>query len=312
MEGEIVIVDTKIKKHMTRILCVLGAIALWLFVTYTEDPEMELWLRDIPLSYMNTESLAEKNLTILKSETPEHINVKVRGRRSSLMSVQNEDVYLSVDYSSIDGAGDYALPINAQITKQDLRVVKQSVETIPMSLDAVVTVEKAIHVTSSGAEPLGIREFTPSPASVRVTGSKMLLEQLQAVIHIDLREKKAAPNYKVTLQSPSNISFTSDQLFIENETVSISAIRALPVSLEAANIPDTVELERVECTPETVEIRGTLEDILAPDKISGSYAAWVGFGSSPSVSGNIPLVYPDNVEVLGETYAAAKFYFHQK
>ncbi len=304
--------DTKIKRHMPRILCVLAAIILWLFVTYTEDPEMELWLRDIPLSHIHTETLSQNNLTITEREYPETMDVKVRGRRSALLSVQIENLQTSVDYTSINKAGDYTLPIDVRVIGHDLRVVKQSVDAIRLTADSIVTVEKNIRITSSGAETLGIREFTASPASVRITGAKSLLENLQATIHVDLQDKNAESSYNVTLQSASNLPFTDADVKIDKSEVTISAVRALPVSLSAADVPDSIEIERVECTPETVEIRGKLEDIVPPENAFGSYAAWLSYGTSPAACGNIPLVFPDNVEVLGPTYASAKFYFHYK
>ena len=65
--------EPKIKAYVTQILCALCAIALWLFVSYTEDPQTELWVRNIPISYIGANELADRGLAFVSTEEKETV-----------------------------------------------------------------------------------------------------------------------------------------------------------------------------------------------------------------------------------------------
>ncbi len=308
MEGESA-VEKEVKRHVTQILCILCAIALWLYVTYTEDPEMQVWMRDIPVSYTGTEDLTARGITFVSKEEPEEINVKIAGRKSVLRRLLETDVRANVDYAAITGAGTHHLPISITLLQNDLRVSKVSVSSVKCQTDVLVTVEKTVGITSSGAEPLGIRDFAASPSTVRVSGPKGVLEHLKAGVYVDLTGGDAANSYTVSLSDQTGKPFSSDTVTIENDAVTISATRALPVKIEAANPPEGTEFTEVKCNPETADVRGALPALLESEAVHGAYETWVDFSSSPAKSGQVPLVYPDDVEPLGVSYASAEFHF---
>ena len=301
--------EKEVKKHVTQILCILSAIAIWLFVTYTEDPEMQTWMRDIPVTYIGADDLVARGITFVSREEPETVNVKVFGRKSVLRRLTEEDVRASVNYASIGGAGTHNLPINITLLEGDLRVSKLSVNSVRCQTDVLVTVEKTVSITSSGAETLGIRDFAASPATVQVSGPKTVLEHLKAGVYVDLTGGDAADSYTVTLSDHTGKRYEGETATIANDTVRISATRALPVRIEAANTPENKSITEVVCTPKTADIRGELPALLKTDAVYGAYGVWVNFSSSPAPGGQVRLVYPENVQVLGPSYASAEFHF---
>lgn len=308
MEGGFA-VEKEVKKHVTQILCILSAIALWLFVTYTEDPEMQAWIRDIPISYIGADDLTARGITFVSREEPETVNVKISGRKSVLRRLLESDVRASVNYASIGGAGTHSLPISITLLENDLRVSKLSVDFVRCQTDVLVTVDKTVSVTSSGAEILGIRDFAASPSTVQVSGPKTVLEHLKASVYVDLTGGDAADSYTVTLSDQTGKRYEGDTVTVVNDTVTISATRALPVQIEAANSPEDAEITEVVCDPKTVDVRGELAALLETDSVHGAYSVWADFTASPARGGQVRLLYPDDVQVLGPSYASAAFYF---
>ncbi len=310
MEGDSA-VEKEVKRHVTQILCILCAIALWLYVTYTEDPEMQVWMRNVPVSYTGADDLIARGITFVETEEPEQINVKVSGRRSLLHRLQNSDVRAQVDYSAIEGAGQQTLPINVSLSQNDLRITRLSESNVSCRTDLLVTVDKTVSITSSGAEELGIHDFAATPSTVRVTGPKSVLEHLKAGVYVDLTQDKITDSHPVVLSSQSGDTFMADAVTLGTDSVSLTATRSLPVTVEAANEPETGKIKEIVCNPKTADVRGDLRKLLSLESVPGTYSVWVNFSASPAQSGQVPLSYPAGVDVLGPTYASAEFHVEQ-
>ena len=300
--------EKKVKKHVTQIACVLCAIGLWSYVSYTEDPEMQVWMRNIPVSYIGAETLSQNGITFTEKEEPEEIHVKVSGRKSFLRRLRENDIHASVNYTGIQTAGEHVLPIQVTISQRDLWVTKLSQSSVECATDVSVTVEKTISVSAEGAEEKGLRDFTASPQTVRITGAKSTLEHMKAAVFLDFTEDNVGSTHEVTLLKEDGKPYTAGDIKIETETVTISATRALPIEIEAANTPPHGEIREVVCEPETAPVRGELEALLAAGPVRGAYKVWVDFSSSPAETGAVALVYPENVAPLGTTTARASFH----
>lgn len=300
MEGASAVEKKVNKKLVTQILCVLCAIALWLFVTYIEDPEMQLWLRNVPISYTGTTALQERGLVLLEREEPETINIKVSGRRSILQRLKQSDARAYVDYTPLTAKGEHKLPFSVALTKNDLEITKLSQEYITCKIDNRVTVEKQINITTSGAEKLSVRDFVPlSSDTVSVSGPESLLTNLRANIHINLAEE-VRETYSVFLTDQSGTRVNNNLIQMKNNTVSVSATRAVPIEIIPQSTPENVEITNVEYDPETVEIQGTLQDIMQISALQGSYKPYVNFDTSPAKAENISITYPDTVTPIGD------------
>lgn len=310
MEG-VSALEKKIKRYVMQIVCALSAIALWLFVTYTEDPEVRLWIRNVPVSYVGADVLASKNLVFTEKDEPTEINVKVAGRRSVLQRLLETDVRVVVDYSAISETGSHTLPFTVSLNRGDLQVTKLSQNTLRYEVDTLVTVEKTVTVTSSGAESLHISQFTASPATVKLTGPQSVLQHVNANVHVDLTSGKGADAYPITLSDQSGKKISMDNIAMEQDYVALSATRELPVSIEAMNLPQDRELDKVVYEPERIAVRGKLSDLLTVDAAPGISPVWVDFAASPATVGPIDLVIPENLQVIDTASATATYYFKE-
>lgn len=313
MEGASAVEKKVNKKLVTQILCVLCAIALWLFVTYVEDPEMQLWLRNVPISYTGTTALQERSLVLLEREEPKTINIKVSGRRSVLQRLKQSDARAYVDYSSLTAKGEYKLPFSVSLTKNDLEITKLSQESITCKIDNRITVEKEINITTSGAEKLSVRDFAPlSSATVSVSGPESLLSNVFANVHINLAEE-AQETYTVFLTDQTGTRINNNLIQLKNNAVSVSATRAVPIEIVPQNVPENVEITDTEYDPETAEVHGALQDILQITALQGTYKPYVNFGASPAKAENISITYPDTVTPVGDVpHISVTYHFNLK
>ena len=97
-----------------RIICVLLAIVIWLYVIYNDTPDFEKSFDGVMASITNTAVLTERGLTIYGDATTP-VEIVITGRRGDISSYTMSDVAAIVDVSSITEPGEYALAINPEV-----------------------------------------------------------------------------------------------------------------------------------------------------------------------------------------------------
>ena len=292
-----------------RILCAFSAVALWLFVTYTEDPEARLWFRDIPVTYVGAESLAARNLVFIEKDEPAEINIKLAGRRSAMQRLLDTDIKVVVDYSAVQEKGACTLPVQVTLGRNDVQILKLSHTFLSYQVDELETAEKNITITSSGAETLHLSQFDASPATVKVTAPKSLMPHLSASVHVDLSGGQAADTYPITVTDQRGQTLPEGAISLSQNAVEIFATRDLEVSVEAMNLPQDKVLEAVVYEPARVPVRGKLSDLLKADKAEGVSPVWVNAAVNPASVGPVQLTFPENVQIVDKDSATVTYYF---
>ena len=98
----------KERKFINIALAILLSMALWFYVINVENPTGTATLRDVSVVLQGTETLTEGGLMVteLKEETKD---LKLNGRKKTLMKLDRDNVYLAADVSSITAEGEYTL-----------------------------------------------------------------------------------------------------------------------------------------------------------------------------------------------------------
>ena len=98
----------KNRKMVNMALAVLLAFGLWFYVINVENPTGSANLRDLPVELQGEFQLAEAGLMVT-DVSQETMNVKVTGKKKTLMKLDKKNVSLAVDVSSITGEGEHDL-----------------------------------------------------------------------------------------------------------------------------------------------------------------------------------------------------------
>ena len=135
--------DRNRQKTFITIFSVFVAIVLWLFVSYTEDKLMDVKINSIDIQFVGEQTLTSKGLMIVNRDSVPKPSIKIRGRRSDLISVMG-GITAKVDVSQIDIAGTHKITPTFNIPSNAVyisKIITQSVE-----LNVAKTVEKEIDV----------------------------------------------------------------------------------------------------------------------------------------------------------------------
>lgn len=98
----------KDRKVINVVLAIALSMALWFYVINVENPTGTATLRDVAVEIQGAETLEEQGLmvTSLEEETKD---LKLSGRKKTLMKLDRDNVYLAADVSSITEEGSYTL-----------------------------------------------------------------------------------------------------------------------------------------------------------------------------------------------------------
>ncbi len=119
---------------VAKIVCLLLALILWVYVMEVENPDWEETVSDIPVELVNTDEIEiDHDLTIYGGYS-EKVEITLRGRRNKLSEITADDIKATADVSEITEPGEYTLPISV-IVPDDSELVGSSVENVTVLVD---------------------------------------------------------------------------------------------------------------------------------------------------------------------------------
>lgn len=237
--------NRKSKKLMNIILAILIAMVLWLYVVNVENPTGESHLRNLDIDIQGEDILEENGLMVteLNKDT---MNLKVTGKKKTLMKLTKKNVSLAVDVSAITEEGDWTLNCKAILPTN---VSSESVSVSDWSsLKVTVTVAKRVSKQISvqgafvGSEKSGYLAGTvePDPTTLKITGPEAQVNEV---------------SYALAQVGGDNIT---DSLYQEVPVVLMKADKtpaaADHITCSSAGVHVTVPVRQVVSIPLTVDL----------------------------------------------------------
>ena len=170
-------------------ISVFISILLWIYVVYEQNPMHEKWITDVPVKYTNQTADFENGKLIVLEGATEMVDVKIRGRRSSVSGVDASAVTCSVNMGEITEAGSYTLPVTFNTSTYGIELMQKKPNSVSMVVDKVVTDERQITVTQSGQVANGYiaGEIECQPMVVKLTGPQTIVRGVdKAVVNVDM------------------------------------------------------------------------------------------------------------------------------
>ena len=206
------------KDLLVKVCCVFFAVVLWYIVVLTTgNTEYEKTYYSVPVSISNANLLSENGGLSILSGYDYNINITVRGNRSKLSTYTSEDIIASADVSSIEEAGEHNVPVEINCPPSSgFSVVSQSLDTIKISVDKLVSVDFDVDVNIQNArydvDKYALGTPVVSPQKITVKGPEKLLESISgAFVNLDLGNIN------------SNIGFNSRIVLLDNNSEQISS-----------------------------------------------------------------------------------------
>lgn len=303
--------DSRGKHHdlIAKIVCLLFALVLWIYVMDAENPDWEVTVEDVPVELVNTEDIEiDSNLTIYGGYS-ETVDVTIRGKKNQVTEITPEEISATVDVAKITEAGDFELPISVNVPG-DAKVVSSSSEVL------TVRVDRRDHITVDIRPKYG--EFvieqgyiqgTPvlSVTTLTVTGPSRYLSEIDhaEVVLPDLGRvtSSVTAHGEVRLVDRSNGIVSNPYVSMSVTDVSVNipvyAVKAVPLKVRFKYGFFNEENTEITLDHSAINVRGD------PSVINGLDSIYVMTVDEKSIltdewSGTVSIVLPDGVEKLDD------------
>ena len=166
--------NTKIK-----IISLLSALVLWLYVMAVVDPEETRLIEDIPVTISTMREIKEKDLVIYP-EVELTANIYITGKISEIQKVKKENIHVYGQISTpIEGRNKVFLKAN--IEGSVTHKFKEENFTF-IDLEKLVTEKRSIDIDIENSLKNNIDTLNQDKDSLRVSGPRSLVDKVQKVV----------------------------------------------------------------------------------------------------------------------------------
>ncbi|MHC1724225.1 MAG: YbbR-like domain-containing protein [Aminipila sp.] len=257
-------------KNFTKLLSVVLAIFLWVYVVAVENPPTKVKIPNVPIKLVNVESLNQRGLAI-SSDEDYFMDIVIEGTRSDVLKISADDIIATADVFGY-GVGENYIPVTVTLP-DSVSVADQKTTRLTIDIEELVSVYKPVNVVFNGKiDPkLEATVFSMTPEEVEVKGAKSKVASVKSVnAAIDVSElTNKAKVFTTDLstvdakgQSVNNIKLSSDTADIE---AAVYQIKEVPLEVDVSGEVDKAYQVTSMNVPQKVKIKGLKEDL---DKIN--------------------------------------------
>lgn len=298
----------KFKSWHAKIIAVICAIALWMYVEYENNPITDTTI-EVPINYQNLSS------EYIQLEKTQNVWVTFSGREDKISLIRASDVSAVVDLAEAQiGDNELVVTIQSDYNNYLSNVQPANAKTyIDQWSDITLQIEPEI----VGEIAEGYKQFAPSisPTTVDVTGPSTYLEQLDhARVQIDITgiESSMTKTLPITLINKNGEVVNNGQLLtsVSNVEVYVPIDQEIPsktvvITPVLSGTPaNNYKVERIVTEPETVRISAPA-DILNGITSIDTESIDISNITEDGVY-EVPLVLPQGVSFAG-THSAKVF-----
>ena len=279
--------NTKLK-----LISLLSAIVLWMYVMAVVDPEETKLFEDIPVSITNLNDLTDKDLVIYP-DTEVTTSVYVTGKLSTIQKMSKEDISV---YGQINNPIEGKNEIYLKITPAQ-RVTYEFKNSIAIvNLEKIITENKKIEVEVTGdiKQDIDTLELENNNEEVEVSGPRSLVEKVEKIEAI-LNSNKQTDDFDISVDLKPVDKKGNVVSGVELKTSSLNAKVTL---LKEKTVPIKVNIEgenteNYKLSQDTVYIKGKRELV---DKIEYISTQPINLSSIPkNTTMDISLIIPNGI-----------------
>lgn len=285
------------------ILSIIIAVLLWTYVVTDQNPRIFDTIEDVPVNLIGQEALEEKGL-VFADPQDYFVNIRVYGRRSDVIAINRENIYVEVDVSQLNSQGSHYLPINISGFPEEIEISGKSPEAIEINLDRIVVQDRdvKVNVVGSPAQGRAYMHYDLSPETVQIEGPENELNNIRDIVaNVDISGASADITKNVSLSAVNNggqeiegIKITPSSADI---TVSIENIKTVPISENiVGRLPQGYEISSIEIDPQEISIGGDKQKLNTIESISTDEINIEG--RKESFEEEINLVLPSEVKMI--------------
>ncbi len=305
---------SKIENIFIKILSLFIAIALWLFISYTINPDTTIKFRNLDISYI----LPNDGSVLILGDYPKELDVELYGKRNDLISLSKNDIKVEVDLRySVPKDSEFKLSVKLP-DDDKYTIVNQEFDTVELKLDEYLVKNFQIEsdISDVNLKDDYYLKVRTSPISVSVQGAKSEIDKISRLyVEYDAKEFKEMnkedewhniSDFRV--QRPLKIEYEKEpnreiSLDLSQDKVSLicELMQEKNVNLVQKKVDlkvDYFEVVSQTITKPDVKIRGLAKDLEDLEKVVATAQIDDEIIESGKYTFPVKLSLPKNVELL--------------
>lgn len=263
-----------------KILSLIIAFLMWLVIINVEDPAIVGTFEGIPVEVINEDVLEseDKAYDIIDGDV---VDIEVKGKRSIIEKLSRSNFEAKADLSQLSVVNAVEINVSVPGHSDEVEITQQSVSTMKVSLEDVVTETFRVDINERGilAEGYYINEKTARPNIIKVRGAESIIKKIKEVkVYVDI--SNADGSFNITsipqIYDHNDSLMDSEKMELSHEEIDITINMLLTkmvklfINIEGEPARD-FRLVNFEYEPKEVEIAGTEEELAKVPTISGIY-----------------------------------------
>lgn len=233
------------KDSVLKIVSLVIAIIVWLYIIIVADPSVDMPVKDIPIRYVNQTALEERGLALI-SDPNATVELKIRGSRKKIANIDNKNVYATVDLANIGKTGTFSLPISISIPYEYDEIVSKKPYNADVVIDRVLEQERDIQVVARGEVANGYiaGKSQISTKSVILSGPSTILSNIRGVVaYLDYDDRSAEIKDVEELYfiDSNNKKIEKDSDVYDMVSMNISSIEVTCPVMKLKNVPIVID-----------------------------------------------------------------------
>ena len=231
-----------------KIVSLIVAIFLWLFVTNYQDPETVLTVSNVPVKLLHTEAVkSEGKIFIVLDDSDTIPVVTINAPRSIVDALEADNVIATADLEDMNP--DFTVPIVLTTNKysDSITNISGSIRNVSLSVEdeakAIFPIEAA--VAGNAADGYQIGQVTLDQNQVRVTGPKSEVERVRSAgvtVDISDSDRSISTNAEIhlydedgrDLEIGKNLTLNIDKVLVR---VEVLPLKEVPVKIAVSGTP---------------------------------------------------------------------------
>lgn len=309
-KGDYQVKESRNEKLIAKILCVLAAIILWFYVVMTDTTTDEKVFSGISVDIRGRDRIEDTlGLTII-SGYDLTVDVTVKGPRADINRLTVDDVKAYIDMKTVDGAGEYTLPIRTSLPN-GITAGSLSANYMTVYVDKRTTISVPVKIVTSQVIEADFTMGTPEPSieTVNVSGPEEVLRTIdhaEASFDLGRVSKTLISTGKLTLVDANGNEINDPYVRLQTSEVTVRfpvyIYRDFDLKVDTKYGYYDSTNSRITISPASIQVRGD------PDVISSMDSVSLGQIDEKKITGDetksMAIMLPDGVENLSGTTTA--------
>ena len=295
---------------LPKILCILVAFIIWLYVAAVENPDHQETIYQVPVKILGTSTIESTYGLSVFSGYDLTVDITVKGQMSTVNKYSLEEFYVTADISKISEGGRYSVDLSFDMPR-GVTLVSSSSNTAELYIDerAQTTVKVKPEWTSISLSDssLEVGELVPDFDTISVSGPKKEIDEIDyAAVYISASNLSSSKTIsgKVSLVNLAGVDIANPYVKPSktemNVYVPVNSYKELTVEVPTKHGFYSESNCEITATPATIVVKG---DPVILEKYDSIKTAVV---DEKSIMGDcertLSLQIPDNLSLAsGET-----------